>query len=198
MSADNDDERDGTRTTLVVTIAASGLISVAAFGMHIRSRNATKRRGTPPPPVLPGALNRAHPVHPAAPAPAASPVRPAEAVPPSWSSRPAPPPQTIPPDHNALDSVWSISAVPADAVPDSPPPPVPPRTPTPPPGYASPPRLAAEEPPPPRLPPPSRTIPPDHNALDSVWSISIVPPGDTSTDPPDRPSKPSWWRRDRR
>ncbi|GAA4998021.1 hypothetical protein GCM10023205_84740 [Yinghuangia aomiensis] len=109
----------GPDTALIATAATAALVSAGAFGMHVRRR----RRDT----AVPGGDGLS-----TAPGSAVPPAQymPTQAVPPRYMPAPAvPPAQSIPPldppsgplphpaapDHNALDSVWSVSAVPPGA-----------------------------------------------------------------------------------
>ncbi|NUP33647.1 MAG: hypothetical protein HOU01_18345, partial [Streptomycetaceae bacterium] len=110
VSAKDGKEPDtGPDTALIATAATAALVSAGAFGMHVRRGRrdtaAPGRDGLPPAP---------------APAVPAARYMPAPAVPPARSLPPLDPPSgplPLPaaPDHNALDSVWSMSAVPPGA-----------------------------------------------------------------------------------
>ncbi|MEU8131887.1 hypothetical protein [Streptodolium elevatio] len=132
-SAASDDGRDGTDTVLMATAAGSALVSVASLGMHVRARRSLNARSHSPghplpsgapgkprkprkprksrsrPMRLPADLLPGQPPAPAAPPETAPPPGPPAT--PGPKKRPAPPPLSIPPNHNALDSVWSISVV---------------------------------------------------------------------------------------
>lgn len=107
----------GTDTALIATAATAALVSAGAFGMHVRRRRrdvAAPGRDKPSPAsaVPPARYVPAQAVPP--PYPPAPPVPPVRSVPPlDPPSGPLPHPAA--PDHNALDSVWSMSAVPAGA-----------------------------------------------------------------------------------
>lgn len=183
---------DSGATGLATTAIVAGVVSVGSFVMHVRARR--RATGTPvsgavpalawapdasprfaeswPSAVAPGARagGDAHP-----PAAAGRP-RPTAATPP-----PPPPPRRIanpaPPAEDlglhALDSVWSLTQIPPVAEPPrTTPRPAAEATPVQPvaPARTTPPPAPAPPAPAPRVDTPA---PLNHNALDSVWSISF-------------------------
>ncbi|WTW94908.1 hypothetical protein OG216_16665 [Streptomycetaceae bacterium NBC_01309] len=116
-----DGGRDATDTALIATAAGSALLAVGSMGMHVRARRALANKTRPQGLSLVSALVEApaRPDSPWSPAPwppSTPAAAPAERVPvPPVTAPPPPAPRaatdTPPPNHNALDSVWSISAV---------------------------------------------------------------------------------------
>lgn len=117
-AADAKDDGGGGDTALTATAAAAALVSVGAFGMHMRRRrpSAASAPGSAVPSAEPFSASFAAPAAPAFPAasaPQAPVAPPAPSIPPPVAASERTPEPAAAPDHNAMDSVWSMSAIPA-------------------------------------------------------------------------------------
>ncbi|MGA4545939.1 hypothetical protein ACPA54_38740 [Uniformispora flossi] len=118
MAGAADAEDDGGSGTIALTAAAAAaaLVSVGAFLMHMRRRRAGAASGsaTVVPSGEPFSGSFAAPAAPPAfPAPPAPVTPPAPSIPPPAAAFEEVPGPSAEPDHNAMDSDWSMSAIPA-------------------------------------------------------------------------------------
>lgn len=112
-AADAEDDGGSGTTALTAAAAAAALVSVGAFGMHMRRRRAgaASASGAAVPSGEPFSASFAAPAAPST--PPAFPAPPAPSIPPPVGAFEQVPGPSAEPDHNAMDSDWSMSAIPA-------------------------------------------------------------------------------------